>query len=409
MTFGPVLFGSHSAYVALIALPEIWLLTGAFLLLGLLGMRKTTALPLALLTALAVTTVLLWFPGLHPLSDEFGVAAVSPFVSFRNDVGAPAAYLLILAMLLFLTLAPWHLGKGIASLYRGDRRLAGGVHTVAAIALTGMIAVIVFAVLLIKNPPSDAHHWRTDLFFGGYAFALVAPLVVGIWQAIRGLAALIRFSVAKPRVAIAAAAVILAGGFATSAALHWRFDASAKEAAFLRKEAAKHGVADALDNLNKALAKNPQDVSSLLSRGGLLVQIGQVERGLKDLSEMIKLQPDNGRSYLFRGEVYRRSKRTDLALADFGKAIELNPDDDAAYYFRAQTLLAQGRAKRALQDAEKALSLNPKSAVYWKMRARAHEALGQTALAASDYRSALAKAPDDEDARQRLRALGVDP
>jgi hypothetical protein len=280
MTVGSALFGSHDAYLALLALPEIWLLAGAFLLLGLLGIRKTTALPVAFLTAIAVTTVLLWFPGIHPLSDELGLLAVSPFVSFPNDVGTPAAYGLILAMLLFLTVAPWHLGKGVASLYRGDRRLSGGVHTVAVIALAAVIAALVLAVLLIKNPPSDANHWRTDLFFGGYAFVLAAPVIVGVWQAIRGLAALLRFSVSRPRAAMTAAAVILIGVFATSAALHWQFDASAKEAEFLRREAAKHGLAQALDKLNKALDRNPKDQSSLLSRGSLFVQIGQVERGL---------------------------------------------------------------------------------------------------------------------------------
>jgi len=63
----------------------------------------------------------------------------------------------------------------------------------------------------------------------------------------------------------------------------------------------------------------------------------------------------------------------------------------------------------ALKDLNAAIGLNAKSNLAFYYRAEVYEGLGRKDDAIADYRQALAVAPSDQDSKDALKRLGINP
>lgn len=110
-----------------------------------------------------------------------------------------------------------------------------------------------------------------------------------------------------------------------------------------------------------------------------------------------------------RAGAYHAQRRYDLALADFDEALRLNPQLANAWTGRGAVHAAQRNYARAISDHTRAIELNPQHKDAYYNRALAHQGAGDIGSAIADFRKSLEVNPGDDDARQRLRELGVNP
>ncbi len=120
----------------------------------------------------------------------------------------------------------------------------------------------------------------------------------------------------------------------------------------------KIGRADlAIEDLNTAIAINPNYYEAYYDRGLAFAAQGSLDRAVKDFDEALALNPAFDPAYNNRGAAHLLSGRRDLALEDFATAIELNSTNAEAYVNRAYCYLNDGKTALALPDLQKGCSL----------------------------------------------------
>ena len=97
------------------------------------------------------------------------------------------------------------------------------------------------------------------------------------------------------------------------------------------------------------------------SRGACHRRTGQVEQALADLGRALALNPNNGDAYLNRSAVYGQQRRYALSIADATRAIRLLPRDPLPYMNRCISYQRSGQPELAVPDCRTALRLDPKS------------------------------------------------
>ncbi|XP_071962571.1 tetratricopeptide repeat protein 13-like isoform X2 [Antedon mediterranea] len=104
------------------------------------------------------------------------------------------------------------------------------------------------------------------------------------------------------------------------------------------------------------------DINRRLASGVILLNIGQLNRAIKQLTELINEHSDLLSAYHARGIAYARKGiqfplNAELAIQDFTKAIDIDPDVAESWERRAEIYTPLGRNKDAMADLNKALSL----------------------------------------------------
>jgi tetratricopeptide (TPR) repeat protein len=133
------------------------------------------------------------------------------------------------------------------------------------------------------------------------------------------------------------------------------------------------------------------------------------EAAIRACTEAIARDPGDVPSYVSRA--FERQQKGDHtgSLADYAKAIEIDPARWDAFHGRAWAHLRLGKAAEALADAEAAVRLRPDTAHALDVRGHALEALGRREEAIADFRRALALEPRLAGSRDGLRRLGATP
>ncbi len=139
---------------------------------------------------------------------------------------------------------------------------------------------------------------------------------------------------------------------------------SIRASVFLQQQQASLALAD----LNRAIEINPHDAILLNNRAQAYRQFGRNDDARRDLDGAIEIDPDSVAAYFNRGSLLFEAEKYDLALADFNRCIELQPGVPAAYFNRASTYEALGQRDKAIDDLEHFLSLNPEES--WAKVAR---------------------------------------
>ena len=159
----------------------------------------------------------------------------------------------------------------------------------------------------------------------------------------------------------------------------------------------KGGFDLAIEDFNKALELNPNNVETYHCRGVTYYSKGDFDRAIEDFSKALKLNPDNvGKTYHYRGLAYHKKGVFDLAIEDFNKALELNPNNVETYHCRGVTYYSKGDFDRAIEDFSKALKLNPDNVgKTYHYRGLAYHKKGGFDLAIEDFNKALELNPDN--------------
>ena len=80
---------------------------------------------------------------------------------------------------------------------------------------------------------------------------------------------------------------------------------------------------ESLEEFNRLVVDYPRDVSLLLARAELEVEMNSLELALLDLESAVKLTPNDADIYVMCGEIYLAQGRKREAYVALEKAIEL--------------------------------------------------------------------------------------
>jgi tetratricopeptide (TPR) repeat protein len=129
------------------------------------------------------------------------------------------------------------------------------------------------------------------------------------------------------------------------------------------------------------------------------------DAAIRACTEAIARDPKDVPSYVSRAFELQAKGDYTLSLADYTRAIAIDPARWDAYHGRAWAYLKLGRPAEALTDAEGAVRLKPGAAHALDVRGHALEALGRREEAIADFRRALAIEPLLQGSREALTRL----
>ncbi|MEO3811903.1 tetratricopeptide repeat protein [Sphaerisporangium sp. B11E5] len=131
------------------------------------------------------------------------------------------------------------------------------------------------------------------------------------------------------------------------------------------------------------------------NRAQVLAGLGRRAEALTELDAAIAVDPDHPDHYLDRGTLLFRMGRPDAALADYETAMRLSPPLPEAHYNRAQLLLDLDDLPGARADLDRVLELDPGCLDAYINRAGLLLRLGLDDQARADVEAGLALAPGD--------------
>jgi tetratricopeptide (TPR) repeat protein len=152
---------------------------------------------------------------------------------------------------------------------------------------------------------------------------------------------------------------------------------------------------EALDDLNRALELEPNNVHALWNRGEIYRLLGRYDEALDDLNRALKLEPNNVHALDNRGVTYRMLGRYDEALDDLNRALKLEPNNVFALWNRGEIYRLLGRYKEALRDLNRALKLEPNNVYALGNRGATYRMLGRDEEALDDLNRALELDPSN--------------
>jgi len=149
----------------------------------------------------------------------------------------------------------------------------------------------------------------------------------------------------------------------------------------------------AIEDFDKVLILEPDNVDALIARGNAYSQIGDNGRAIADLGRAVALAPGNPQAYLVRGLAYARRGDPARALRDYDKALQIEPRFAAALANRAAIYAEQGKYDLAIRDLDQAILIDKQNPVAFYNRGYAHFARHEYDKAIADYSSAIEHDP----------------
>ncbi len=140
-----------------------------------------------------------------------------------------------------------------------------------------------------------------------------------------------------------------------------------------------------------------EDASNLVSayefRSAAYKRAGLYDQALADVNKALALDPNGANAYTDRGNIYKRIHKYDRALLDYNQAIQLDPSSAVAFYDRGDFFLDRQKYDRAIQDLDQAIRLKPDYASAFDNRCFGRTVLGQLPQALADCNVAVRFAP----------------
>jgi tetratricopeptide (TPR) repeat protein len=149
----------------------------------------------------------------------------------------------------------------------------------------------------------------------------------------------------------------------------------------------------AVEDFDKVLALEPDNVEALISRGDAYAQLGDLGRAMADLNRAVSLAPQAALPVLARGQV--ESRRGDLTAAarDYEAALKIDPRNADAMINLAAISSMQGKFEAAVKLLDQAIEIDPKNPLAFYNRGYAWFALKNWDKAIADYGQAIALEP----------------
>lgn len=146
--------------------------------------------------------------------------------------------------------------------------------------------------------------------------------------------------------------------------------------------------AEALADLNKALAIHPDHTNNRLTRANLLTRINRRQAALLDYNHAIRIRPGYALSYNNRGLLHLTNSDITEALSDFNQALTIEPANGEFLANRGSAYLIAGDMGKAIADLEQARDLQPEQASLHYNLGIAHRRSGNPELAAQSFAEA---------------------
>lgn len=127
--------------------------------------------------------------------------------------------------------------------------------------------------------------------------------------------------------------------------------------------------AEALDDINKALAIDSTLVWPLKMRGLLMVARNDTAGAKKDFERLLLLQPDSVAPYYGLGTVAYREAKYARADSMYTKALKISPRDEEVLFWRAASRLNLNKLNEADDDVSEGLRINPRNGDFYLIRA----------------------------------------
>ena len=146
-------------------------------------------------------------------------------------------------------------------------------------------------------------------------------------------------------------------------------------------------------------------MSKRLQAGKDLLEKGQFEQAIKELSIQISSTPEDIQAIFLRGVAFRKLGKLDASLKDFDKAIKINPLNPDLFSDRAIVYHLMDRGNDAMTDMNTSVSMDDKNAFRYSCRAYMRDILNDTDGAMEDYSMAIQLDPTDEISQNNLGLL----
>jgi tetratricopeptide (TPR) repeat protein len=153
---------------------------------------------------------------------------------------------------------------------------------------------------------------------------------------------------------------------------------------------------EAVAAFDKAIALNPSDHVTISYRGYAHLNVKDYALALKDFDSAARLAPKEASYQAARGDALKSSKSYPLAIAAYSKAIKLSADQYGAYEGRGLAHAVLQDIDAALADFDKAIELNPKASLSFAGRANAKYLRGDIDGGLADAEQAMSLSPNDE-------------
>ena len=170
------------------------------------------------------------------------------------------------------------------------------------------------------------------------------------------------------------------------------------------QDGAKAVRVDAIADANKALSIDEHNALAHAVLGHLLDGDGRSAEAVQQLNKAVAEQPKMPEWYAHRGLAFEGMRKNDEAIKDYTQEIALDPQSDWAYASRAHAKFESGDMPGAIVDADAALKLNDKNVFALKQRSRAYGNSGNDAKALPDFEAIAQMQPTDPD---NLVVLGI--
>lgn len=145
----------------------------------------------------------------------------------------------------------------------------------------------------------------------------------------------------------------------------------------------------ALEQVNKMLSLEPDDVDYTFLKAQILHESGKPKAAIRELDKCIAQQPSLSQLYAYRALCHESLKEWDGAIRDYSKALKLQPTS-REFVARGYLYSLKGDKRSAQADYRKAINVGDNF-----FTAYAYYALGQKRKAEEVISSALNEDPDD--------------
>jgi tetratricopeptide (TPR) repeat protein len=136
-----------------------------------------------------------------------------------------------------------------------------------------------------------------------------------------------------------------------------------------RSSVEESDLEQALDDVNRVLARDPADVEARSLRALIRARLRRNDEAVADLQELAAAHVDSRRVNLRMAETYSELDEDEPAIELFSRVLSSDPDNSIALHGRLVCLATLGRHTQALDDVNKLIMSEPDSADYVSHRA----------------------------------------
>ncbi len=151
---------------------------------------------------------------------------------------------------------------------------------------------------------------------------------------------------------------------------------------------------EAVEDYDRALAADPEDIKNWCNRGYALARLGEYEKAIASFESALALDPGNAWAWCVKGITLGVLGEYDQALGCIDRALALNPEYVGAWMAKGDIYKRVGAYKKALACFERVIKINPDEKDAWVRRSEAYRLMGNYREAVKCLNHVLAMDPD---------------